>query len=954
MSSSPPRSPLNTPTRTPLQDRTRSQSNRLPLQPFQSKDEGPYQDVYAASPFPSKPQHVLLPSVLRKQKSQRTLGIDASRSDFAPEIQSAPPVPRQPAIRLKRSVKTLRDMYEAQTDDSRPSTPLSTGVRSRPGSSSSRLRSFSSSEGLSGRFAWEQFKNAATDDTALLPSLPEDVPTLRQIESTSSFAARSADLVPPSSPNYRLIGGTSSPRPTISKRVVDSSSDPVDDPSTDPSSVEQNSSSSPNVMRHRQNSSLEGLSAVDEHSSPNVVKLGTSSPTRNVVHLPAATTLDDIQSSEPFSSPNIVKLGTTSPARSYQGFEGTSSLRRVPSDASEVSRKRKRNADVDGRSFAERADAAKPFPSSSPPDSDDSEYANFRSSPPEPPITRTKSVLLHSPDATSPRDYQSFAFDQSSVAERHGELQAALSSSPAPPIRYPVVRAPAPAQSLSLNVAKRHYRSSMTTESSTEASGSRWTSRLSGVPSQAVVSRNTSKRSSIWEDTDESFLSSDDVEAAATYIVQNESNGSQIRIIPENERHDEADDEVMGLPGDAYRYRPDGTHLYRNESYTGAPSTSQSRLNSLQSSVENRLNSLSSQRPSLRRPSSSGSLASVVVPTWARRYYSGMFQDSFRYLMPSSSAVNVTQAPSQLQPPRVSKPESILTTNTTNTPSSRRPSFSSLRSAFSEKLPALMRPRNRPRLTAKKSHTMPGRGPLVSHPVRGPATAAILSEKPSQTSIRSGLRNVSVPSHPADPRAHWGGSLRGRTHHGGETIPYMHGAMPFPIPVRRMGRIPSISPHLHHDHRLNTDSTISRGYGHPFNRHSRYSNPSDMFLDDRDTGAPGRALRNWQVVCFMLGFICPLAWFIGAVLPLPQRPDAFADVEKGHWHRASVHGRLTQREAMAVLHNLRQEKNAKGGEELNWQNAKWWRSLNRWMCLVGAIILILMIVFAVLGTNGGL
>ena len=933
MSSSPPRTAQNTPTRTPLQERTPSQTNeQLSRIPRNGKADA----AYGASPFPTKPQHVLLPSTIRKQKSQRNLGIEIFRNDYgfgsSSEVQSAPPVPRQPAVRLRKSVKTLRDMYEAQSDDSRPSTALSAS-RSRPGSSSSKLRSFSSSDGLSGRYAWEQFKNAASDDMALLPSLPEDDLTLRQVNPKSSFATRSAALAATSSPNFRVIGGISSPRaPALNEIPSDglSGSD----------RVEQSSSSSPNVMRFGRSDSLDELPAVDEASSPNFVRLGTSSPGREAFKQSFVPSSNESPLNGPSSSPNFIKLGTSSPARTVRGYEPTASLRRVPSSSSDMSRKRKRSCSTVDRALADSA--GDDFPSSSPPDAFDPAQSleSLRSSPPLPPVARTKSVLMQSPDATSVLE-RSFSreYDQSSVSGTHNDLQIALSSSPAPPIQYPVIRAPSVMQAVGLSVHKRQNRSSVTTDSIAP----RWPSRRSGGPSI-----DNSKRSSMWEDTDEAMSADED--EPEHYVLEEESNVSQIRITPIVERHDEADDEVMGLPGDGWRYRMHA--LTRSASFGNASSSSQSRLNSMQSSVENHLNSLTSMRPTLRRPSSTSSLTSAVVPTWARRYYSGLYQDSFKYLIASSSMVNVAQvqAPLQTQPtPR--RPDSILTTTTAETPRAGRTSLTSLRESLTEKLPKLLRPKDRPRLEARKSHLLPGVGPLVSNPVREPATAARLAMRPSHPNMRGAIRPVSLPLHPSDPRAHWAGfdEKHGMDANSGGPS----GGIPYMVPPRRMSRLPSISPHLHHDHRLNTGSTASRGYGHPFNRHSRYSNPSDMLFDDSSPSSD-KPLRNWHVICLMLGFICPLAWFVGSFLPLPARPDSFTEIEKGHWRRASMYGNPTEREAMHVLRQLRQEKRLRGGEELHWQNVRWWRNLNRWMSVVGGIVLILVIVLAVIGTTRGL
>lgn len=952
MSSSPPRSALNTPSRTPLQERTQSQANEISSRLLRNpKLESAGQNVYSASPFPTKPQHVLLPSTIKKQKSGRNLGAGRFNPDYSAESQVPPTTPRRPPVRLKKSVKTLRDMYEAaQSEDSRPSSALSGGILSRPGSANSRLRSFSSNEGMSGRFAWEQFnKPRANDDMALLPSLPEGQATLRQIGSNSSFAARSGLLDPSSSPNVQVLGATSSPQAPRHRFIAEPSSETSDDFTSDPNAVEQTSSSSPNFRRHATSSSIEEPPSMDESSSPNLVKLGTSSPTQSVIRLAPHSSNEDLPT-DPLSSPNFVKLGTSSPARTLRGYEESSPLQRQASASSSSSRKRKRSDPEEGLPFFARAGVENPFPPSSPPDAieNNASQSSFHSSPPVAPLVRSKSVL--SPDVSSVLEapYEYSMYDQSSIADTHTTLQAALSSSPAPRIQYPVVRAPAPAHVAGLMIPKRNNRSSMTSETIMTP---RWPSRLSAVPSDASLrSEKSSKRSSIWDDTDEQ-LDSDEIGPAAAYLMSEGATGSQIRFIPEYERHDEADDLVGDLPGDEYGYR--SPPIIRTSSFGATPNSSHSRLGSFQSSLDNQLNSLTSRRGSLRRPSSSGSLASVAaVPTWAKRYYSGIYQDSFRSFMQSSSMVNVTQVTPPQQKPLPSRPESISTTVTGDTPRSSRRSFASMRQSL-EKIPSLIRAK-RPRLEARKSHLMPGLGPLVSNPVRGPATAAIISPKPSQPYMRSNLRPMSFPLHPADPRSQWAGysELRNTMHQSSASAPLASGGLPYTIPPRRMGRLPSISPHLHHDHRLNTGSTASRGYGH---RRNRYSNPSDMFFDEKAGPGPGNSLRTGQLICFIIGFVCPLAWFVGAVLPLPKRPDTFMDIEKSTWRRASQHGDLTEYEAMDVLAGLRKERRRRGGEESSWQNARWWRALNRWMCIVGTVVMVLVIVLAVIGTkNKGL
>jgi hypothetical protein len=116
---------------------------------------------------------------------------------------------------------------------------------------------------------------------------------------------------------------------------------------------------------------------------------------------------------------------------------------------------------------------------------------------------------------------------------------------------------------------------------------------------------------------------------------------------------------------------------------------------------------------------------------------------------------------------------------------------------------------------------------------------------------------------------------------------------------------------------------------------------------------------------FAMGFVVPLTWFIAAFLPLPQRPETFGDLEK----RASV--AVAEREynvrrsqaqnptrpraddwgSLDVVTKLRLDRHIHGVEELKFQNARWWRNLNRWMCCVGIVVIVVVIVLAVLGSK---
>ncbi|KAL8734271.1 MAG: hypothetical protein Q9181_003262 [Wetmoreana brouardii] len=121
------------------------------------------------------------------------------------------------------------------------------------------------------------------------------------------------------------------------------------------------------------------------------------------------------------------------------------------------------------------------------------------------------------------------------------------------------------------------------------------------------------------------------------------------------------------------------------------------------------------------------------------------------------------------------------------------------------------------------------------------------------------------------------------------------------------------SPHLWQDRR-----SVGR-------RRSVFRAPS---LDQHAEGPFGR--RNVQVLLFTIGFIFPLAWFVASVLPLPPNPctDTKGPVPKAN-----------------LSHDL--EKTLGMVDEARYENARWWRNLNRLMCIVGVLIIAAIIALAV-------
>lgn len=970
--STPRRTPKRTtPKRTPLQERTPSQKNedagRLHRD---SKQELTDTQIFSSNPFPTKPQHVLLPSTVRQRSRQNAESeLPVLFGSSQPDLSSSTSVSqrrqderrirRAPNLNLKKSVTALRDMYEAQAESSRPSTAHysrpSTAAQSpaqRPTTASSRLRSISSSEGLSGRGAWEMLglPKVSPDDLSTLPTLSEAV--ARRFDSDQSFASRMRNNPATSSPNFRTFGSSSPGLPTY--HDVATTSDVVEESSS--SGVEMTGLSSGFIQLHLGSSEM------------------TTDPTPPLHE-------EDEEEDQGESSPNLVKLGTSSPMRL------SSPARSV---ASTGSRKRKRS-EMEGSAYAgrtplsfgaqrERRHSSPPIrniPANSDMSVQSSETRVLPSSPPEAESAKSQ----HAASSPNIQVYGVFSADRSSIVSAHANLQTVLSSSPGPPVVRPIVKAPDVHQFENLALQKR------TTSGQTADSA-----RLSPVPSVTNIEvqqlsstdlsqfqqRRSSSRISVFtEDLNED---NESIAPAHAYIMEHDLNSSQVDMISDHDRH-EAADELRALPRQHNSFAAALSQV-RSASYFGSTSssTSNSRYDSMRTSMDSRLQSMRSfvhtrnnSFMSSARPGSSSSYVSqnFAVPTWARQYYSGLYRHSFHYLYQSSSnlpyTVTQVQPLSQTSSRPGSMPISSHGTSSSRSLSKSRISISrSVRSSIKNIIPSLP---IRPRLNVRQSHTTVGIGPLVSHPVR--PQSELLTRPPTAYQDLRSIRRVSAPLSAADPRYHWNGiieepetaeeaeSMQDLGYTGtpryvdSATTPstYQGSNIRHPLPFRFL-RVST--PHLHQDRRLHTGSSASQGFGAPYNARPRWQPPSGQ-IDEVKTSHPiwSPDLRDAQVICFIIGFICPLAWFIGAMLPLPQRPSRYSDIEKSS-HNSRNYTDATNWDEGDILARLRLEKHLKGLEEVKWQNSRWWRRMNRWMSVVGFVVVIIVIVLAVIGIRGQL
>lgn len=123
----------------------------------------------------------------------------------------------------------------------------------------------------------------------------------------------------------------------------------------------------------------------------------------------------------------------------------------------------------------------------------------------------------------------------------------------------------------------------------------------------------------------------------------------------------------------------------------------------------------------------------------------------------------------------------------------------------------------------------------------------------------------------------------------------------------------SWSPHLWHDR-----ASLGR-------RRTIFQAPS---LDEQAEGnAPSK--RTAQILLFAVGFIIPPAWFIAAFLPLPPGPVMM-----------SAKGKDVPRQT-PMLEDL--EKQLGAVDEARYENARWWRNINRVMSGFGVLIIVAII-----------
>jgi hypothetical protein len=133
------------------------------------------------------------------------------------------------------------------------------------------------------------------------------------------------------------------------------------------------------------------------------------------------------------------------------------------------------------------------------------------------------------------------------------------------------------------------------------------------------------------------------------------------------------------------------------------------------------------------------------------------------------------------------------------------------------------------------------------------------------------------------------------------------------------------------DFNLNTDETPQLRPNKRQTSINKWRSPS--FVESYHTLLSSRG--NRQILLFVLGFLCPFFWLIGALLPLPPRRTRDANEAEKALPTAESEDDLTS----ALNKHRSGDAKIKWDEEKIYLKAKWWRTLNRVMCFVGVAII---------------
>ncbi|KAK5131340.1 hypothetical protein LTR08_001006 [Meristemomyces frigidus] len=377
--------------------------------------------------------------------------------------------------------------------------------------------------------------------------------------------------------------------------------------------------------------------------------------------------------------------------------------------------------------------------------------------------------------------------------------------------------------------------------------------------------------------------------------------------IPKSRDSDENFDTVSELQYPSLKSMRSGKSLRQRSNSTPSGSNSHSRHLSQASYIE----------------SERGSQGSSIFPVWAKHFYGGtaaLISASKASLSTHSSA-----KPQHLRSDTQWTSRSITSRLGTGYDGTDTPSPTS-----SHFLPSIFRPRTRARANTEgrsrsSSNTRRNKKGMPSGRDDGrPDSMAIFSDPlpesrqggplPSGQPQFGDLKDAPEPHRPL-PRKY------SKQKHWNE--------MQYPRPMTK----DRLSEYAYQPPHLASTKRISMCY-------SVWRTPS--FVESLDSLV--RSKCNRQILLFALGFICPLLWMLAAVLPLPNKPMSATDLEK------SLEG-SEEDVATAMMKHEAGDAEKRWREERQWVKARWWRTLNRIMSVIGVLVIGAVIALAVVATQ---
>jgi hypothetical protein len=319
------------------------------------------------------------------------------------------------------------------------------------------------------------------------------------------------------------------------------------------------------------------------------------------------------------------------------------------------------------------------------------------------------------------------------------------------------------------------------------------------------------------------------------------------------------------------------------------------------------------------------SYTSVAFPTWAKHYYSGTHVLSNKASM--SSIGTIRRKPGiHSRHGSTWTERSGLSRQNTNMSVSRAESIASRRSARGEKRwslssqPSIFKPRIRKMLSMDKPQSRSRYRRHLSRKSNGAVQAD--PEWGSVPSIPAAyLTNDHVNDIQPAPESKRDSLLEGEQ----EACPYPQiyrrqkdwDNMDYPRPMTKDDARVFTAQHPH--------LVPTRRYTRP----SMWQAPS--FVESLDTLVHSRS--NRQVLFFVCGFILPVMWMIGAILPLPERPISSEELAQRMEAAGpeDLESALMKHEAGDADKRLR--------EERAYLKGQWWRTVNRVMSVIGVLVI---------------